>query len=153
MTQKQRRGEQYQIANSEAAAIILADVERYDGSDSLMVRWARRVIDQPAVHTAPTVSEARVKNTKAKGNRNEHRSMAVLEAAGYRCTRSAASLGEWDIVGIGSADVVLCQVKTRDWPGTVEMENAIPVPGPPNARKLVHRWRERQRLPDVREIA
>ena len=31
-------------------------------------------------------------NAKAKGTRNEHRSMAVLEAAGYRCTRSAASL-------------------------------------------------------------
>ena len=32
-------------------------------------------------------------NTKAKGNRNEHRSIALLEAAGYRCTRAAASLG------------------------------------------------------------
>src|SRR5262249_29152287 len=61
-------------------------------------------------------------NSKRKGSRNEHRSMAVLEAAGYRCTRSAASLGEWDIVGIGSTDVVLCQVKTRDWPGSAEME-------------------------------
>jgi Holliday junction resolvase len=43
-------------------------------------------------------------NAKAKGTRNEHRSMRLLEAAGYRCTRSAASLGEWDIVGIGSRD-------------------------------------------------
>jgi hypothetical protein len=25
-------------------------------------------------------------------------------------------------VGIGSADIVLVQVKTRDWPGSVEME-------------------------------
>jgi hypothetical protein len=46
-------------------------------------------------------------NSKRKGSRNEHRSIAILEAAGYRCTRSAASLGEWDIVGIGSTDVVL----------------------------------------------
>ena len=30
--------------------------------------------------------------------------MAVLEAAGYRCTRSAASLGEWNIVAISSRD-------------------------------------------------
>ena len=51
-------------------------------------------------------------NTAAKGARNEHRSMAVLESAGYRCTRSAASLGAWDIIGISSQDVVLCQVKT-----------------------------------------
>ena len=33
--------------------------------------------------------------------------MALLEAAGYRCTRAAASLGAWDIIGIGSVDLVL----------------------------------------------
>ena len=57
-------------------------------------------------------------NAAAKGARNERRSMAVLESAGYRCTRSAASLGAWDIIGISHRDVVLCQVKTRDWPGS-----------------------------------
>ena len=92
-------------------------------------------------------------SAKAKGTRNEHRSIALLEAAGYRCTRSAGSLGEWDIIGIGSTDVVLCQVKTRDWPGTAEMEALKLFPAPANCRKLVHRWRDRQRLPDVREIA
>jgi len=91
-------------------------------------------------------------NAKAKGRRNEHRSIALLEAAGYRCTRSAGSLGEWDIIGVGSTDVVLCQVKTRDWPGTAEMETLKLFPAPANCRKLVHRWRDRQRLPDVREI-
>ena len=91
-------------------------------------------------------------NAKGKGTRNEHRSMAILEAAGYRCTRSAASLGTWDIVGIGSTDFVLVQVKTRDWPGAWEMEALKDFPAPPNARKLVHRWRDRQKLPDVREI-
>ena len=91
-------------------------------------------------------------NSKAKGNRNEHRSIAILQRDGYRCTRSAASLGEWDIVGIGSADVVLVQVKTRDWPGAVEMESMRLFPTPGNTRKLIHRWRARQRLPDVREL-
>jgi Holliday junction resolvase len=91
-------------------------------------------------------------NTKAKGNRNEHRSIAILEAAGYRCCRSAASLGAWDIVGIGSTDVVLVQVKTRDWPSSPEMQVLREFSVPPNARKLVHRWRDRQRLPDVREV-
>jgi len=93
-----------------------------------------------------------LKNAKRKGSRNEHRSMAVLEAAGYRCTRSAASLGEWDIVGIGTADVVLCQVKTRDWPGELERRVLADFPAPPNCRKLLHRWRDRQRLPDVLEV-
>ena len=91
-------------------------------------------------------------NSKRKGSRNEYRSIAVLEAAGYRCTRSAASLGEWDIIGIGSKDVVLLQVKTRDWPGAVEMENLTLFSVPPNCRKLIHRWKDWRRLPDVREI-
>lgn len=91
-------------------------------------------------------------NAKAKGTRNEHRSLAVLEAAGYACTRAAASLGAWDIIGIGSADVVLVQVKTRDWPGAAEMETLRLFAAPANARKLVHRWRDRQRLPDVRGL-
>jgi Holliday junction resolvase len=91
-------------------------------------------------------------NAKGKGTRNEHRSRLLLETAGYRVTRAAASLGEWDLIGIGSTDVVLVQVKSRDWPGLVEMEQLRLFPAPPNARKLVHRWRDRQRLPDVREV-
>jgi len=92
-------------------------------------------------------------NAKRKGTRNEHRSIALLESAGYRCTRAAASLGEWDIIGIGSTDVVLVQVKTRDWPGSAEMETLQDFPCPPNCRRLVHRWRDRRRLPDVREVS
>lgn len=91
-------------------------------------------------------------NTKRKGSVNEHRSIAILEAAGYRCTRAAGSLGTWDVIGIGPIDIVLVQVKTRDWPGTVEMEILREFPAPPNARKLVHRWRDRQQVPDVKEI-
>ena len=91
-------------------------------------------------------------NTKAKGSRNEHRSMAVLEAGGYCCTRAAASLGAWDIIGIGSSDLVLAQVKTRDWPSTEETETLREFRAPANCRKLIHRWRERQELPDVKEL-
>lgn len=92
-------------------------------------------------------------NAKAKGTRNEHRSMRLLEAAGYRCSRSAASLGEWDVIAIGPADVVLLQVKTRDWPSGEEMETLREFRCPPNCRKLAHRWRDGQRQPDVKEIA
>jgi Holliday junction resolvase len=91
-------------------------------------------------------------NAKRKGARNEHRSIEILEAAGYRCTRAAASLGAWDVIGVGSTDVVLLQVKTRDWPGSVEMEALCAFAVPPNCRRLVHRWRDRQRKPDVREL-
>jgi len=91
-------------------------------------------------------------NAKAKGTRNEHRSMRLLESAGYSCTRAAASLGVWDIVGIGSTDVVLVQTKTNRWPDAAEMEAMEQFPAPENARKLVHRWRDRQRLPDVKQL-
>jgi Holliday junction resolvase len=91
-------------------------------------------------------------NAKAKGNRNEHRSMALLEAAGYACTRAAASLGVFDVIGIGPSDVVLVQVKTRDWPGSVEMEAIRAFPSPPLSKKLIHRYRNRVRLPDVRIV-
>jgi hypothetical protein len=91
-------------------------------------------------------------NAKRKGTRNEHRSMQLLEAAGYACTRAAASLGAWDIIAISSRDIVLVQCKTRDWPGSAEMEILKNFPVPPSCRKLVHRWRDRQRMPDVKEL-
>lgn len=91
-------------------------------------------------------------NNKAKGTRNEHRSMRLLEAAGYACTRAAASLGVFDIIGIGSTDFVAVQVKTRDWPGAVEMEQMRLFPRPSNCRVLIHRWRDRQHTPDVKEV-
>ena len=56
----------------------------------------------------------------------EHRSIRLLEAAGYACTRAAASLGAWDIIGVGSTDFALVQVKTRDWPGSVPQNPGLP---------------------------
>jgi Holliday junction resolvase len=75
-------------------------------------------------------------NTAAKGRRNEHRSRALLEASGYAVTRAAASLGVWDLIGVGSTDFVLVQVKTRDWPGSVEMEALQAFTVPPNCGLL-----------------
>jgi Holliday junction resolvase len=91
-------------------------------------------------------------NAKRKGTHNEHRSIQILESAGYSCTRAAASLGVWDIVGIGATDFVVCQVKTRDWPGSEELESLKMFRCPPNCKKILHRWRDRQRLPDVKEL-
>jgi hypothetical protein len=91
-------------------------------------------------------------NTKAKGSRQEHRSIELLEAAGYACTRAAASLGVFDIIGIGPTDVVLVQVKSRDWPGAAEMEFIRNFPCPSFCRKIVHRWVDRKKLPDVKQL-
>jgi hypothetical protein len=67
-------------------------------------------------------------NAKAKSRRNKHRSMALLEAAGYRCTRSAGSLGEWDIIGIGRGVV---PSEDGDWPSAAEWEVLRLFPAPP----------------------
>ena len=78
--------------------------------------------------------------------------MRLLESSGYVCTRAAASFGLWDIIGIGSNDVVLVQVKTRDWPSSAEMEKLCSFPCPANCKRLIHRWRDGRRLPDVKEL-
>ena len=91
-------------------------------------------------------------NCKQKGSRAEHRTMRLLESAGYACTRAAASLGAFDVIGVSSTDVLLVQVKSNAWPGSVEMKLLKNFAVPPGCRKLVHRWRDRQRLPDVKEL-
>jgi Holliday junction resolvase len=91
-------------------------------------------------------------NTKKKGSKNERRSMALFEAAGYTCLKAGASLGVFDIVGIGSKDFILCQVKSNRWPAAAEMETLKLFTAPENARKLVHRWDDRKRVPQVREV-
>ncbi len=91
-------------------------------------------------------------NAKAKGRRQEYRTMRLLEAAGYRTTRAAASLGAFDIIGISATDVVLVQVKSNRWPCAAEMEGLRLFPVPSNARKLVHVWRDRKAQPEVREV-
>ena len=91
-------------------------------------------------------------NAKAKGSRNERRTTLVLEAAGYSCMKAGASLGIFDVIGIGSQDIVLCQVKSNRWPLECEMEALREFRAPANARKLIHRWRDRMRAPDIREV-
>ncbi len=91
-------------------------------------------------------------NCKRKGNRREHQSIALLEAAGYACTRAAASLGVFDIVAISAADVLLVQVKSNRWPSSAEMEAIKNFRAPSVARKIIHRWRDRQREPDIRDL-
>ena len=91
-------------------------------------------------------------NAKAKGARLERRSRDLLEAAGYRVTRAAGSLGEWDLIAVGRTDFVLVQVRARDFPGPLERAALTESVCPPNTRKLLHRWRRGRRQPDVMEL-
>jgi hypothetical protein len=88
-----------------------------------------------------------VRDAKAKW-----RSRDLLVAAGYRVTRAGGSIGEWDLIGINAAGGVLVQVKTRDWPGTEERRILAEFPAPPNFQKLIHRWRDHARQPDVQDV-
>jgi Holliday junction resolvase len=91
-------------------------------------------------------------NAKRKGSKQEHRSIKLLESMGYACTRAAASLGVFDIVAISPVDVILVQVKSNRWPDSAEMEQMKLFRAPPNCRKMIHRYRDRVRLPDVKEL-
>ena len=88
-------------------------------------------------------------NCKAKGTRNEYKSIRLLEAAGYICTRAAASLGVFDIVAISETDILLVQVKSNRRESAVEREQIEMFPCPTNARKLIHVWRDRIAAPYV----
>ena len=91
-------------------------------------------------------------NAKAKGTRRERKSIELFEAQGYQCTRSAGSLGPWDAICVGPHDIVLLQVKSRKWPGAEETATLALYVAPPNVRKVVHRWENYARDPDVREL-
>lgn len=89
---------------------------------------------------------------KAKGTRNERRSMALFEACGFKCVRAAGSNGVWDFVAYSPGSVVFVQVKTNAWPSALEVERMESEAVPQNATRLIHRWDDRDGLPKVRVV-
>jgi hypothetical protein len=73
-------------------------------------------------------------NTSRKGRHREHQSRALLEAQGYVVIRSAASLGRFDLVAVGPADILLIQVKANRWP------TSSPICAPSRRRQTVGDW-------------
>ena len=90
-------------------------------------------------------------NNKRRGTAAEHRTMRVLEAAGYACSRSAASLGLWDIIAVGPKDIRLIQVKFGIRPALsgIERKALELFQVPPNVSKELWKWRVRARTPDI----
>ena len=99
-------------------------------------------------------SGAGVVNTKRKGSRAEHRAMQILEASGYACTRAAASLGVFDVVAIGPADIRLVQVKCgeRCQVSGVEREQLVAFAAPANVTKEVWKFYDRRRAPVIERV-
>jgi hypothetical protein len=82
-------------------------------------------------------------NTAQKGRRNEHKAREWLESLGYVVTRSAASKGAWDIVGINDRGVALGQVKSNQWPGPAERLSLELFRAPEGTRRLMFRFDDR----------
>lgn len=91
-------------------------------------------------------------NTARKGRRLEHRSRALLEAAGYAVVRIAASRGPADLIAFNAAEALFVQVKAGAWPSARERTAFAALLVPPGARKLLHRWLPRQAQPDTEEV-
>lgn len=91
-------------------------------------------------------------NRKAKGNRNEYKTMRLLESLGYECFRAAGSLGLFDVIGVSASDVLLVQVKSNRLPCSVELEAIQALKTPDNCRKIIHVWKDRQPFPLVRDV-
>ena len=94
--------------------------------------------------------EARL-NSAHKGRRNEHKAREWLEALGFTVTRSAASKGAWDLVGLSFSQVALAQVKSNEWPGPAERAALAAFPAPPCSRRLMFRYDDRKPV-RVREL-
>jgi|TARA_R110000744_G_scaffold139955_1_gene251110 Holliday junction resolvase len=91
-------------------------------------------------------------NRKQKGARSERKTMDYLEARGYYCTKSAGSLGEWDIIGVSEDGVVLVQVKSNNWPRPPEMERLYAFPSPEGCTRYIHRWDDRKPEPQIMNL-
>ncbi|MGA2260105.1 MAG: hypothetical protein ABSH28_01575 [Acidobacteriota bacterium] len=92
-------------------------------------------------------------NAKRKGTRNEHKAIRALEDAGYHCTRSAGSLGLFDIIAIGRQGIRLVQVKTNEDARPHEREQIQMFDGiPPGATKEVWIYQDYARKPVIKVL-
>ena len=92
-----------------------------------------------------------MKNAKAKGSKNEHKAMRLLEASGYYCTRAGASLGIFDIVAIGKQGVRLVQVKSNRTASPIEREQITLFDNvPPNTTKELWIYKDYARQPIIK---
>lgn len=95
-----------------------------------------------------------LKNPKAKGARAERRTIKVLEAVGYLCLKAGGSLGVFDVVAIGAADLRCIQVKAgSQYCSAIEREQLELLTLPAWATKEIWRWPDRAREPRIERIS
>lgn len=91
-------------------------------------------------------------NKKAKGNRNEYKTMRMLEAIGYVCFRMAGSIGVFDVIAVSATDILFVQVKSNRMPSRSELDAIEGFICPLPARKMIHVWKDRDSIPIVKEF-
>jgi Holliday junction resolvase len=92
-------------------------------------------------------------NGKAKGSRAERRCMKDLEQYGYRCSRSGASLGVFDVIAISACEIRLIQVKSgRQYASAPERAAMAAFRVPLNASKEIWRYPDRCRVPLIERL-
>lgn len=92
-------------------------------------------------------------NGKAKGSRAERKAIRLLEASGYVCTKAGGSLGLFDVIAIGAADVRCCQVKSGSkYCSHTEREQIQLLPVPINVSKEIWRFPDYCRAPIVERV-
>jgi len=91
---------------------------------------------------------------KRKGNRLEHKTIAMLKAAGYFCIRAAGSLGPFDVIAINPLGLRCLQIKANSWPRPEEREilRNIAKELPSNAAVECWRWDDGARQPLIKLI-
>ena len=90
-----------------------------------------------------------------KGKHWEYRAVEMLEEDGYLCTVAGGSLGVFDIIAIGGADVRCVQVKGGKTPrcSPKERQAILDVPVPPGGIVTKELWffcSKRVRVPGVK---
>jgi Holliday junction resolvase len=76
--------------------------------------------------------------------------MKILEQAGYHCTRAGASLGLFDVVAVGPADVRLVQVKAGgEYLSSIERERITGLVVPTNVTRECWRFPDRCKTPAI----
>ena len=79
--------------------------------------------------------------------------MRILERDGYTCTRASASLGLFDVIAIGPADVRLIQVKSGSkYLSAVEREQIQDLTVPANVSRECWRFPDRARAPLIERL-
>ena len=79
------------------------------------------------------------------------RSIEVLNAAGYQCSRLDGAFGQFDLIALSSTDVLLVRVCQDKIPFAAYLDDLKAITAPPNSRKGLHVWKADD-LPDFVEL-